>query len=189
MTSVFKGKAKKSKVDPGQKTGIDPPTIRVEEARPEFPPEGSFHHKATEKLQNIFTMRSSNTRATSRGPSERGKSREYLPVLDTSANSNMGDQNRSVEMKRNDLCESLNTADRGMGSVDKAFEEVIVDVEDQCVKFPMAPQDSIQASKQQVRVMRTIGRGPFPERKLDKGKGRDNQAEGLGGAGGLGRYD
>ncbi|KIL60741.1 hypothetical protein M378DRAFT_167697 [Amanita muscaria Koide BX008] len=90
MSSVFKGKSKKSKAHPGQKSGIEPPAIRVEETPPNLPREGSFRHKAKETLQNLFSIRPSHSRAASRGPSERGKSQEYLPVLDTAANPNVG---------------------------------------------------------------------------------------------------
>ncbi|KIL55461.1 hypothetical protein M378DRAFT_596472 [Amanita muscaria Koide BX008] len=98
MSSVFKGKSNKSKAHTGQKTGIAPPSITVEETPPHLPREGSYRHKAMETLQDLFSIQSSHSRAASRGPSERGKSQEYLPVLGTAANPNVGD-NRSVEIK------------------------------------------------------------------------------------------
>ncbi|KAM6497627.1 hypothetical protein JOM56_005575 [Amanita muscaria] len=111
MSSVFKGKSKKSKAD--QKSVIELPAIRVEEPPPNLPREGSFRHKAKETLQNLFSVsysldhvkpapdsplqiRPSHSRAASRGPSERGKSQEYLPVLGVAANSNVGDKNRTI---------------------------------------------------------------------------------------------
>ncbi|KIL55772.1 hypothetical protein M378DRAFT_17632 [Amanita muscaria Koide BX008] len=209
MSNVLKGK---SKADPSQKSGIEPPAIRVEEPPrpPNLPREGSFRHKAKETLQNLFSVsysldhvkpaiqspdhplqiRPSRSRAASRSPFERGKSQEYLPGLGTAANPNVGDKNRSVEIK-SDLGESLKPPDRRMGSVDRASEEVVVETEVQSVNLQKStldqiaeqtPQDSTRASKRQVPVERTRGEGLS---RKDKGKGRDNQAKGLGGAGRL----
>ncbi|KIL55471.1 hypothetical protein M378DRAFT_17922 [Amanita muscaria Koide BX008] len=101
MSNVFKGKSKKSKAHPGQKSGIEPPAIRVEDPLPNLPREGSFRHKAKETLQNLFSVgyslahvkpaiqspdppsqiRPSRSGAASRGLSERGKSQVYRFVF------------------------------------------------------------------------------------------------------------
>ncbi|KIL54905.1 hypothetical protein M378DRAFT_18436 [Amanita muscaria Koide BX008] len=100
MSNVFKGKSKKSKADGGQKTGIAPPSVTVEEPPHELSrEERPFRLKRKETLQNFSPIPPSHSRAASRGPSERGKSQEYLPVLGTVANPNVGDKNRSVEIK------------------------------------------------------------------------------------------
>ncbi|KIL60748.1 hypothetical protein M378DRAFT_906174 [Amanita muscaria Koide BX008] len=178
MSSVSKGK---SKADP---TG---PSIRVEETPHELSrEERPFRLKRKERLQNLSPIPPSHSRGASRGPSERGKSQEFLSVLETTANPNIGDNNRSIEIE-NYLGKSFKPADRWM-EFERASEEEIVDIEDQSVDFPMstseeiAPQDSMQGSKRHVQVKRTIGGGVF---RKDKGKGRDNQAKGLGGAGRL----
>ncbi|KIL54179.1 hypothetical protein M378DRAFT_19148 [Amanita muscaria Koide BX008] len=163
MPSFFKDKSKK---DTGQNT-IEPPTIRVEETPPELPREGSFRHKTKEKLQKLLSIRPSHSRAASRAPSERAKSQEHLPVLDAPANPNIGDKDRFVPIKN----ECLEPADRQMGSVDRASEEVRLHTEDTSANLPtddpvakdeidkQVLQDVIQESKRQVEDMRTIGGG------------------------------
>ncbi|KIL61244.1 hypothetical protein M378DRAFT_865010 [Amanita muscaria Koide BX008] len=102
MSSVFKGKSNKSKADPGQKSATAPPSITVEETPHELSrEERPFRLKRKERLRNLSPIPPSHSRAASRGPSERGKSQEYLPVLGTVANPNVGDKNRSVEIKAN----------------------------------------------------------------------------------------
>ncbi|KIL61203.1 hypothetical protein M378DRAFT_863471 [Amanita muscaria Koide BX008] len=75
-------------------TGIEHPSIRVEGTLPELPREGSFGRKAKEK--SPLQIRRSHS---SRGVSQRDKSHEFLPVLDNTANPNIGDRNQSVEIK------------------------------------------------------------------------------------------
>ncbi|KIL61226.1 hypothetical protein M378DRAFT_167210 [Amanita muscaria Koide BX008] len=90
MSSVSKGK---SKADP---TG---PCIRVEETPHEISrEERPFRLKRKERLQNLSPIPPSHSRPASRGPFERGKSREFLPVLEATANPNI---DRSVEVEVN----------------------------------------------------------------------------------------
>ncbi|KIL62152.1 hypothetical protein M378DRAFT_800634 [Amanita muscaria Koide BX008] len=57
MSSFLKDKFKKPKANTGQETGIEPPSIRVEETPPELPhEEGSFRRKAKEKIKNLFSV-------------------------------------------------------------------------------------------------------------------------------------
>ncbi|KIL61222.1 hypothetical protein M378DRAFT_13655 [Amanita muscaria Koide BX008] len=183
MSSASKGKPK---ADCGEKTG---PSIPVEETPHELSrEERPFRLNRKERLRHLSPIPPSHSRTASGGPSESGKSQEYLPVLEATPNPNIGDKNRSHYPS-----ETFKPADRGMGSVDRASEKAIVDTEYQSVDFPMStleeiaehcrqtPQDSIQGSKRYIQVMGTIGEGVFRE-KLDKGKGREN--EGLHEAGG-----
>ncbi|KAM6497759.1 hypothetical protein JOM56_005707 [Amanita muscaria] len=133
MSSFLKEKFKKPKAKTGQETGIELPSIRVEETPPELPLEGSFRRKAKEKIKNIFSPRPSHSRAPSQAPSERGKGQEYLPVLESTSKPDIEDRDRSVENK-NDLDESLKPDDQQMGS--RASEEAKGVTEDTSVNHP-----------------------------------------------------
>ncbi|KAM6501148.1 Ankyrin repeat-containing domain protein [Amanita muscaria] len=79
--------------------GIEPASICVEETPLELPHKASSFRKAIAKVKKIFP-RPSNSGVPARGlfESQRAKSQEYLPVLDTTGKPNIDDKNQPASV-------------------------------------------------------------------------------------------